>query len=271
MEQLYQPLNHFLDRFIQAIEAYDGTMRHAETLQAAIDDYSTFITNSTNQLYWSELSSIDLETLAPLAERLRDTSARCVSIMEKYRALKLLGGEDEGQEYFSNIESSIEKEFGSFTVTAASKVLLIGSGAFPMTPLLIARRTGAEVTGIDIDGEALALGRRVAERLGPHLPIRQENLSLEQLRDIFDMTHIIISSTVSVKYRLLDWLHAVARPDVVVAVRYGNGLKSLFNYPMEVTDKQKWRLAETAVRPNHVFDVALYRKALTPVSARGSN
>jgi hypothetical protein len=254
---------------MQAIEDYDGTTRHAERLQAAIDDYSAFITNTNNQLYWSELSFMDHETLQPLAAQLRDTSARCVSIMEKYRALKLLNGEDDDREYFKNIETSIEKEFGSFTVSARSKVLLIGSGAFPMTPLLIAGRTGAEVTGIDIDGEALALGRRVTERLGPHLPIRQEHLSLEQLHNISEMTHIIISSTVSVKYELLDRLHAVAGPDVVVAIRYGNGLKSLFNYPMEATDERKWQLAETAIRPEHVFDVALYRKALTPVPARG--
>jgi D-arabinose 1-dehydrogenase-like Zn-dependent alcohol dehydrogenase len=191
--------------------------------------------------------------------------------MEKVRAHKLLYNGDDRNEYFQHIEASIEKEFGSFTVTADSRVLLIGSGAFPMTPLLIAKRTGAEVVGIDIDNEAVELGKQVVGRLGPDLPIRLKNIPLERLQDVGEMTHIIISSTVSVKYTLLDWLHTAARPDVVVAMRYGNGLKALFNYPMEEVDERKWRLAETTVRPDHVFDIALYRKALTPILAGGDS
>lgn len=264
MEQLYRPLFQFLDRFSQAVELYASPSYHHSKLQETIDEYSNFITDMDNQRLWSDLKSEDAQKLHPLASRLRETSARCVAMMEKVRALKLLQGGDDRQEYFQHIESAIEKEFGSFTVTSDAKVLLIGSGAFPMTPLLIAKRTGAEVIGIDIDREAVELGKRVVERLGPDLPIQLENLPLEQLQNIGSMTHIIISSTVSVKYALLDWLHDAARSDVVVAMRYGNGLKSLFNYPMESVDESKWQLADTIVRPAHVFDVALYRKALTP-------
>ncbi len=268
MELLYRSLLQFRDKFVQAAAQYDGISRNNHELQQTIDDYSAFITDANNQRLWAELNPGDVQELHPLVMQLRDISARCVAIMEKYRALKLLHGGDDRHEYFHHIEASIEKEFGSFTVTADSKMLLIGSGAFPMTPLLIAKRTGAEVIGIDIDREAVDLGRKVVERLGPYLPIRLENVPLERLHDIGTVTHIIISSTVSVKYELLDLLHEATQPEVVVAMRYGNGLKALFNYPMEEVDDGKWQLNETTVRPGHVFDVALYRKAPAPAPAR---
>ncbi|MFD0588730.1 class I SAM-dependent methyltransferase [Paenibacillus sp. GCM10027627] len=267
MEQLYQPLIQFLGRFVQADRKRESLSSLSPELQQTLDDYSGFMTDIHNQRLWDELKAGEVEELHALAVQLRDISARSVSTMEKIRAYKLLNGGNEGHDYFRNIEASIEKEFGSFTVSANSKVLLIGSGAFPMTPLLIAQRTGAEVVGIDIDPEAVELGKKVVERLGPKLPIQLENLSLERLQNIGEMTHIIISSTVSVKYELLDQMHSAACPDVVVAMRFGNGLKSLFNYPMEEVDNRKWRLAESIVRADHVFDVALYRKAGTPHQA----
>lgn len=260
-QQLKQQLTTFRDRFVHAASRYDATFSHSPELERTLDDYSAFITDERYQRMWLSLQPQTLAALRPITDELRQSSALCVAIMEKYRALKLLNEGDIRNDYFYHIEASIEKEFGSFRVTGDSKVLLVGSGSFPMTPLLIAKRTGAEVIGIDIDGEAVELGRKVVEKLGRGLNIRLEYKPLERLASIGEATHIIFSSTVSVKYDLLDWLHAAARPDVVAAIRYGDGLKSLFNYPSQEVDRSKWRLAESATLPGHVFDVALYRKA----------
>lgn len=169
-------------------------------------------------------------------------------------------GHVEIADYFKNIESCIEEEFGSFRITSESKVLLVGSGSFPMTPLLIAKRTGAEVVGIDIDDEAIQLGRNVVERLGSGLNIRLEKLSVEDLDFTKDVTHVIFSSTVESKYDILDQLYELTNDHVVVAMRYGNQLKSLFNYPLREVDEEKWKLVEHIIRPEHVFDIALYKK-----------
>lgn len=263
MEQIFRPLIQFRDQFELAAAKYDGTLRHSLELQQTIDDYSAFIVDESNQRRWRELGEQNRTELREIVNQLRDTSARCVAIMEKYRALKLLHNGDDRNDYFHHIESSIKNEFGCFEVSADSRVLLVGSGSFPMTPLLIAKHIGAEVIGIDLDAEAVDLGRKVIERLGPDLRIRLEHLSLESLDDIHMATHIIFSSTVSVKYALLDWLHDVASPHVVVAMRYGDDLKSLFNYPMEETDAQKWKLADKVAQPGRIFDVALYTKVVT--------
>ncbi|CAM4459902.1 methyltransferase domain-containing protein [Paenibacillus tarimensis] len=254
-------LTDFLDKFKDLAARYDHTTQHSLELEQLIDQYSSYITSESNRDIWGQLEQQGSEAFDSLVEELRQQSARCVAIMEKYRALKLLGGQVELGDYFQNIEACIEHEFGSFQVTPDSNVLLVGSGSFPMTPLLIAKRTGAEVIGIDIDEEAIDLGRQVVDRLGSELNIRLERMYIEQLECIQDVTHIIFSSTVSIKYELLDQLHSLTNERVVVAMRYGDQLKSLFNYPMREVDGGKWKLVNQILRPDQIFDIALYTKA----------
>ncbi|MFH5185383.1 SAM-dependent methyltransferase [Paenibacillus sp. TAB 01] len=261
LEQFHKYLVDYRDKFVILTDQYDGTMKHGSELEKVIDAYSAFILDEGFQEAWTHLEEYASDPILQLAEELRKSSALCVSIMEKYRALRLLNEEMDRSEYFRNIETCIEQEFGSFQVTADSKVILVGSGSFPMTPLYIAKQTGAEVIGIDIDMEAIELGKKVIESLGNGLNIRLEGIPAEQLEAVKGATHIIFSSTVSVKYDLLDRLHPLTNRHVVVAMRYGNHLKSLFNYPMEQVDETKWRLVETVLRPDQVFDIALYQKA----------
>ncbi|TDL32728.1 class I SAM-dependent methyltransferase [Jeotgalibacillus sp. S-D1] len=254
-------LHPFSEKFSELTEQYDQREDNSSDLETVIDDYSMFITNKDNSRKWEQLDQQEFSEVNQLAGDLRRKSAICVGIMEKYRARKLLEGNEETVDYFRNIESCIEREFGSFQLNANSKVLLVGSGSFPMTALLIARRTGAEVVGIDIDEEAVELGRHVTGKLGEGLNIRLEETSAENLDSIRDVTHIIFSSTVESKYDILDQLFALTNDQVVVAMRYGNQLKSLFNFPLREVDDRKWELVEQILRPQHIFDIALYKKA----------
>nr|WP_221401371.1 class I SAM-dependent methyltransferase [Paenibacillus phyllosphaerae] len=248
-------------KFQELASQYDHTPHHAEEMGQVIDEYARFVTDPCNAKAWLGMEQQQPGAHLQLAAELRRLSAACVALMEKYRAWKVIQGDARIGNYFNNIENCIEQEFGSFKVTSSSKVLLVGSGAFPMTPLLIARRTGAEVVGIDIDEEAVDLGRRIVGQLGGNLKIRLEHVPVERLDFTKQATHIIFSSTVSVKYDLLDRLHPLTSDQVVVAMRFGDRLKSIFNYPMESVDERKWKLAETVVQPDQVFDIALYAKA----------
>lgn len=261
LKTFQESLSEFLESFDDLEGRYDHTIHHCSELEMLIDNYSNFITNERNKEVWEQLERQESSDLNQLVVDLREKSARCVAIMEKYRALKLLNGNTEMADYFKNIESCIEREFGSFHITSESKVLLVGSGSFPMTLLLIAKRTGAEVVGIDIDDEAIQLGRNVVEKLGNGLNIRLEKRVVEHLDFTKDVTHIIFSSTVEKKYDILDQLHTLTDENVVVAMRYGDQLKSLFNYPMRQVDGQKWKMVERILRPDHVFDIALYKKS----------
>lgn len=254
-------LQTFYEMFLDLAVSYDCAMPQALEMEATIDEYSRFITDDDHKKTWEQLEQQMPNDLSELVSDIRKTSALCVAISEKYRALKLLGGEEMKSGYFDNIEACIEEEFGSFRVDSRSKILLVGSGSFPMTPLLIAKETGAEVIGIDIDEEAVVLGRKVVDRLGSGLKIRLEKASLEEIDDMKEVTHTIFSSTVAPKYDLLDQLHSLTNERVVVAMRYGNQLKSLFNYPMREVDEKKWKLVENILRPKQVFDIALYAKS----------
>ncbi|MBD1381799.1 methyltransferase domain-containing protein [Metabacillus arenae] len=260
-EQFKVSLKEFSQKFHNLAVSYDHTVNNCSKLESLIDAYSNFITNKENKETWERLEQQKSSDLKQLVVDLRKKSALCVAIMEKYRALKLQNGEAEITDYFKNIESCIEEEFGSFQVTSDSKVLLVGSGAFPMTPILIAKCTGAEVVGIDIDAEAIELGQNVVEKLGRGLNIRLEKVLVEKLDFTKDATHIIFSSTVESKYDILDQLHTLTNKRVEVAMRYGNQLKSLFNYPLRKVNEQKWEVVEHILRPDNVFDIALYKKA----------
>ncbi|WP_458122327.1 SAM-dependent methyltransferase [Paenibacillus sp. Z6-24] len=253
-------LNDYRKHFHRAAAQYDQTMTHHLELQQLIDEYSRFVINPSNHVIWEQLQEERNEELSLIADDLRQISARCVAVMEKYRALKLLDGSSGITDYFRNIESCIEQEFGRFQVTSASRVLMIGSGSFPMTPLLIARRTGAEVVGIDIDEESVQLGRAIVDQLGQGLNIRLLSNPVEELEFTGTATHIIFSSTVAQKYDILDRLYPLTGKEVIVAMRYGDGLKSLFNFPSQETDSRKWQQASKILRPDQVFDIALYRK-----------
>ncbi|SFS52948.1 hypothetical protein SAMN04488601_1011396 [Paenibacillus sp. 453mf] len=254
-------LKEYLERFEVMSNKYDSTTRYSHELELLIDEYAAYITNPANRSMWERLEPE--EELGELVLNLRRSSAFCVAIMEKYRALKLLSGSSEQSAYFINIESCIEQEFGSFQVSPGSNVLLVGSGSFPMTPLLIAKRTGAQVVGVDIDQEAIDMGRSVLNILGPEYNIRLAQTPPEELESLEDFTHIIFSSTVEDKFNIMDRLYELTSDQVVVAMRYGEGLKSLFNFPLQEVDKLKWKLEEHVLRPDQVFDIALYKKVIS--------
>lgn len=43
-------------------------------------------------------------------------------------------------------------------------------------------------------------------------------------------------------------------------MRYGDGLKSIFNYPKQETHPQQWTFVDDITRPDQIFDIALYQK-----------
>lgn len=261
---LEEDLRIYLDRFSEAIQGNSLMEEEAVALEKVINEYSRFILNEEYIKRWDQVAD------PQLVNQLRNLSSLSVAKMEKHRARKLLRGEEEIADYFQNIESSIEEEFGQFQVTRESTVLLVGSGSFPMTPLLIAGRTGAKVIGIDIDEEAITLGRQVVDRLGRDLNIALERSFVEQLRDLKEVTHIIFSSTVEAKYDIMDQLYELTNEEVVVSMRYGDGLKSLFNFPSREVDKEKWRIAENSLRPQQIFDILLYEK-IRPATCQEDN
>ncbi len=240
---------------------YDRSTDLYPELEAAVADLTAFVTDAENTALWNECAAGAGDDFAELAECLRDESAASAATMEKLRAREFLAGVERPTRYFDNVESSIDSEFGSFAPESGSKILMIGIGSFPMTAANVVRQTGATVFGTDIDLESIELGRRVVRALGvdDHVEL---DVAGSHLRPVAaEVTHVIFSSTISDKYRILNALHPLTRADVTVVMRYGNGLKSLFNYPKLNLPQELWREVAGVTRPGQVFDVVLYRKA----------
>ena len=57
--------------------------------------------------------------------------------------------------YLGFYEEMIEQELSMLNVTSNKKILVIGSGSLPVTPILIARKTKAKILCLDIDRKAV--------------------------------------------------------------------------------------------------------------------
>ncbi len=69
--------------------------------------------------------------------------------------------------------------------------MLVGSGAYPMTLIQVAKETGAAVIGIDIDPTAVDLGQRIVKVLAPNEDIEITEQTVNQLADIKSDTYYI--------------------------------------------------------------------------------
>ncbi|WP_158299509.1 nicotianamine synthase family protein [Paenibacillus antri] len=207
-------------------------------LKERIDKLCRFMTDEDNENLWLLYGFHD--DVRAHAQRLRESSAQAVCDMEKYHSLCLC---DEGRtifEYLSTLSDSVKEEFVRCRIDETSNVLFIGSGAFPLSALTIAKETGASVLGLDIDTEAVRLSNKIAEASGLRENVRFSGVRIREIDSIREVTHVIIASLVPQKKELLDELKSIVDPNAKIIVRYGNGLKSVFNYPMEGVPDDAW-------------------------------
>lgn len=257
---LLNDIDDFIDRFLEVNKKHQEGRALINDLEATLEKYTQFILNDEYRQTWDALIDIEAPHIRERIDVIRRESAHCVWAMEKYRASTLLESNDEPADYFKNVESCIEEEFGNFVVNKHARVLLIGVGAFPMTPLTIAKNTGAKIVGIDIDDEATAYAKKVLNVLGKDMDIEVHTQDYRSLPFVREATHIIIASTIPEKLDILRDLYELTNEDVVVSMRYGNGFKSLFNYPLVDSQQGKWRKANSIYFDDNVFDVAMFRK-----------
>lgn len=254
---LREQLNVYLDQFKKINLEFDQGIFCVEKAEALIDDYASFILDPSHLE-----SDMDFEKVLSkaLIEDIQESSAHCVWRMEKYRAMACIQEKDVPVAYFQNIEACIDMEFQKLGVDKESKVLLIGIGAFPMTPLLLYKKTGAQILGIDIDDEAATYAKSVLEVFGMRHAIEVSTQPYDTLEFTKKATHIILASTIPEKMDILKNLYPLSREDVKVSMRYGNGIKMLFNYPLVESEIGKWKKTESLSLLNHVFDVAFFQK-----------
>ncbi|WP_165452529.1 nicotianamine synthase family protein [Paenibacillus thalictri] len=236
-------------------------------LKDRIDRLSSFMMDEENESAWRIYG--DCEDVKTYAEKLRESSVQALCDMEKYHSSCICDKKQNIQGYLSTLSDAVRGELVRYGITGNSKVLFIGAGAFPLSSLTIAKDTGAAVLGLDIDAEAVQLARRVAGASGLNDKVGFTEKRVHELSFAQDATHVIIASLVKSKLALLDELRAVIQPEAKVILRYGNGLKSIFNYPLETHLEDDWI---TSKLPSHgtLYDSIILKKQPSQARVKSS-
>lgn len=252
---------HRFERKITSMVAEGMDLDNSKTrLQEMLDKLCLFITNGNNAAVWEKWES--RRELIRAAADLRESSSAALSLLEYAKAEGILNNETDFSEYEGLLSASVREEVRLLSIDERAKVVFIGSGPLPLSPLTIAKVSGAEVLAVDRDPLAVRLGREVADKSGLSGRILFAGTVAEEpfLRTA---THILIASMVKEKRGLLAQCAKYANEDVKYAVRYGNGLKSVFNYPLDDRLLQA-RPFETVVfdGPTRLYDIALLQPRL---------
>ncbi|MGB8957264.1 MAG: nicotianamine synthase family protein [Tumebacillaceae bacterium] len=236
-----------------------------ELLREKLDELCDFITSEENARRWSMWEH--LEEIKHLSIQLRGASVQALCDIEKYQSLCMRNDELNISDYINVLSGSVQKEVEEFGIDHASKVLFVGSGALPLSALMIAKETGAEVMCLDIDAEAVELGREAAEFSGLQSKVQFTGNSVKELEFLNRATHILIASLVEDKEELVNDLKDVVSENVKIVLRYGNGLKSLFNFPLVLDLSDEWEQTKITWG-NSIYDTVVLQAKNSLVKGR---
>jgi hypothetical protein len=244
-----------LEREIKELTSYSWAYCDGyELLKNKLDDLCEFMVREETNRQWT-LWGRD-EDVQKQAVRLREAAIRALCDLEKHQSKCIEPNELESNNYLFTLIQSVKVELQSFGIDYRSKVLFIGSGAFPVSVLTIAKEFGAKVMGVDIDSEAVILARNVAKAYDLETLVSFSDEKLSSLTFLKETTHIIIASLVESKIEVLDQLKKSMKDDVKVMLRYGNGVKSLFNYPFDYDLSGDWHQRHLIDR-NSIYDIII--------------
>lgn len=246
---------------IDELTAYAKACRECfSLLKKKLDVLCRFIVSDANFRRWHHWGHH--AEIAQQCEKVRETSVKALCDMEKYHSLCTSTNGDNGSNYLAALSRSVQHELDTSGIDRTSKVLFIGSGAYPTSALAIAKAKQAEVLGLDIDREAVELAARVTKAFHLDAMVRFTSSRVTELSYVSEATHIIVASLVKEKWDIVDAVKTRMRPDATIIVRYGNGIKSLFNYPLEHAASSEWAATWITHRKN-LYDTVILKRALS--------
>ncbi|MFG6494695.1 nicotianamine synthase family protein [Fictibacillus sp. UD] len=229
-----------------------------DLLKAKLDGLHQFITDDNNISLWREWGEDD--DIAVYSERVREAAVQALCNLEKYQSVRSCNHQLNASEYIHTLSKSVKQEMEELQITCSSKVLFIGSGAFPVSALTIASEKKAEVFCVDIDQEAVIMGEKVAGITGLSNHVTFSNQPLQKVDFANEATHVVIASLVKNKQEVLSELKSALQPNTRVILRYGNGLKSIFNYPLETDLSKEWKLKKVT-KADSFYDTLVLEKS----------
>lgn len=225
-----------------------------ELFKDNINELCEFILNPNNQIIFAEKEYIEKVKLE--IELIRDLAIKILGIIEKEEAKKILQEENTVFKYGDDLKIAVKQEILDYGIDLTSNVLFIGSGAMPITAFTMSKEKIKKITCLDIDDEAINLSTAVANKLG----FNSIEFTTEYDKIDIDLySHVIIASLVPEKSDILKEFYKKANKDTKFILRYGNGIKELFNYPLLY--KNIKNISKTVIKNNsYIYDSVLIEK-----------
>ncbi|BBI33611.1 nicotianamine synthase family protein [Cohnella abietis] len=235
-----------------------------ELLSARLDCLCEFIVCEDNEQCWKLCGHSD--NIKQAANRLREISAKALCEVEKIRSYRAYNEKGSMNLYSSLLSAAVKEEWTYGQIDQTSKVIFIGAGATPLSAFTIAKETSAHVICIDIDDEAIHHGRKLTHFLDLQRIVHYSDSDLKSCGFLETATHVFIASLVPEKLEILEELKSATRPECKIIVRYGNGLKSLFNYPLHADLLINWHVDSLNLR-TRIYDTLILSNPKSTVNA----
>lgn len=214
--------------------------RHFSLLERRFSRLQAFNDLPQLQAYRRKLEN-DRSITAQITQ-LRAVANAALCDYEKHRVATLCREPAQTNAYLNSFDSALQLEIAAADIKPGERVLLVGSGALPTTALALVARLSATVICYDCDPAA----QRFARRLTRHLGLSRQIPCIDKLNGLTDrdIDHIIIASLVADKQTLLTQLRPLLPQRGKLLLRYGNGLKSIFNCPYHhLAARSPWRVS----------------------------
>lgn len=189
-----------------------------------------------------------------LIKQLRETAVKALCLLEKHQSQCAREHQIDISDYLHQLSENTKIELKKAGIDSKSRVLFIGSGSYPLSAFTISQLTGALVHGIDLDEQAV----KMANQLNLSTTFSCTDLSTEFVS--FRPTHVIVASLVEHKWEQLRQLKPYLNHSHRVVVRFGNGLKSAFNYPFNPNLIDGWKTQQIH-NDAAIYDAVLMERA----------
>ena len=184
---------------------------------------------------------------------IRDLSARGETALEHDWAEHIVTASDSGAAlasfpYLDNYDrlTALEARLLVHAGGTPTLVAVVGCGPLPLTALGYASALGCAVVGLDRDPVAVALARRVAERVGPTtVRFEQADAADAELTGYgVVVLAALVGETPSAKAAILRQVAGAMRPGAVLLARSARGLRTLLYPPVDLASMPGFEVLE---------------------------
>lgn len=144
----------------------------------------------------------------------------------------------------------------------ASNILYVGSGALPLNPILISRKSDLTIDNIERDKEAFDLSGVLIKAVNSDKRLRVINTDVVDFKD-FDNYDVIILATLvgqdrADKMKIIEHVYGYMRQGSLLVVKSVNGLRQLLYPSVDTKDLERFNLQGFIQNNNEITNMLIF-------------